>query len=195
MINTPQDLNGNIIQDNTLNGNVSSGQLTGTISSGSGSLSGTLTNKGVISAESSSISSMGGTLNDISAMSGELNNAVIETGDYNKLINKPQINDVELIGNRTLDELGIQPKGTYATVMYVDTEISRVESMIGVATYIYEQTTASNEWIIAHNLNKYPSVTVTDSALSVVYGEIEYTDSNNLIIRFNGAFTGKALLN
>lgn len=126
---------------------------------------------------------------------GALNNAIIETVDYNKLISKPQINDVELIGNRTLDELGIQPKGTYATAIYVDTEIARVESMIRVSTYVYEQTTASNEWMIAHNLNKYPSVTVTDSALSVVYGEIEYTDSNNLIIRFNGAFTGKVLLN
>ena len=35
------------------------------------------------------------------------------TSDYNKLNNKPSINDVELSGNKTLDELGIQPKGDY----------------------------------------------------------------------------------
>ena len=35
------------------------------------------------------------------------------TSDYNELINKPQINSVELHGNKTLDELGIQPKGNY----------------------------------------------------------------------------------
>ena len=34
--------------------------------------------------------------------------------DYNVLINKPQINSVELVGNRELEELGIQEKGDYA---------------------------------------------------------------------------------
>lgn len=35
------------------------------------------------------------------------------TSDYNDLLNKPSINDVELSGNKTLEELGIQAKGTY----------------------------------------------------------------------------------
>lgn len=33
--------------------------------------------------------------------------------DYGVLTNKPQINGIELTGNKTLDELGIQQKGTY----------------------------------------------------------------------------------
>lgn len=33
--------------------------------------------------------------------------------DYNVLDNKPQINNIELTGNKTLDELNIQPKGDY----------------------------------------------------------------------------------
>lgn len=37
------------------------------------------------------------------------------TTDYVDLSNKPKINNVELNGNKTLDELGIQPKGTYLT--------------------------------------------------------------------------------
>lgn len=36
--------------------------------------------------------------------------------NYNDLDDKPTINDVELVGNKTLDELGIQPKGDYALV-------------------------------------------------------------------------------
>lgn len=36
-----------------------------------------------------------------------------DTVDYNELINKPQINSVELSGNKTLDQLGIQAKGNY----------------------------------------------------------------------------------
>lgn len=35
--------------------------------------------------------------------------------DYNNTLNKPSINDVALVGNKTLDELGIQPAGDYIT--------------------------------------------------------------------------------
>lgn len=42
-------------------------------------------------------------------MSGELNNPVIETGNYNNLYNKPKINDIELVGNVSLQTLDIQP--------------------------------------------------------------------------------------
>lgn len=37
------------------------------------------------------------------------------TTDYIDLLNKPKINNVELNGNKTLSELGIQPKGNYLT--------------------------------------------------------------------------------
>lgn len=33
-----------------------------------------------------------------------------------QVTNKPRINDVELIGNKTLEDLGIQPQGNYANV-------------------------------------------------------------------------------
>lgn len=35
------------------------------------------------------------------------------TSDYNKLKNQPSVNDITLVGNKTLDELGIQPAGDY----------------------------------------------------------------------------------
>lgn len=40
--------------------------------------------------------------------------------NYNELINKPKINSVELIGNRTLDELGIA-SDEYITDAEIDT--------------------------------------------------------------------------
>lgn len=46
------------------------------------------------------------------------------TSDYNDLTNKPSINGVELSGNKTLTELGIQPKGDYATKDDIDNAIS-----------------------------------------------------------------------
>ena len=39
------------------------------------------------------------------------------TTDYTQQENKPQINSVELTGNKTLDDLGIQAKGNYLTAL------------------------------------------------------------------------------
>lgn len=44
--------------------------------------------------------------------------------DYNNLANKPisaSINDIELVGNKTSDDLGLQPKGDYSTKNELDT--------------------------------------------------------------------------
>lgn len=58
------------------------------------------------------------------------------TGDYNELINKPQINNIELIGNKTLDDLGIQPKGDYALTSDIPTSTSE---LINDSGYITEE--------------------------------------------------------
>ena len=39
----------------------------------------------------------------------------VDNTDYTALLNKPQINSVELNGNKTLEDLGIQASGDYAT--------------------------------------------------------------------------------
>ncbi len=52
--------------------------------------------------------SEGSTLN---TLEGEV--SVGTTKDYNELFNQPSINDVTLIGNKTLDDLSIQEKGEY----------------------------------------------------------------------------------
>lgn len=47
--------------------------------------------------------------------------------DYKALLNKPQINNVELSGNKTLDELGIQPIGNYASEEYVQKQVDKID--------------------------------------------------------------------
>ena len=61
--------------------------------------------------------------------------------------------------------------------------------------YVYDQSSASNSWVITHNLNKYCSVTVVDSNNDVVIGEIHYNSANQLTLTFTAAFSGKAYLN
>lgn len=62
-------------------------------------------------------------------------------------------------------------------------------------TYVHTQNVVSDIWTITHNLNKHPSVTVVDSAESVVEGDIQYVDNNSVVLTFSGAFSGKAYFN
>jgi len=61
--------------------------------------------------------------------------------------------------------------------------------------FVFSQGTPASTWTITHNLNKFPSVSVVNSANEVVYGEIDYTNVNSLTVTFNGGFSGKAYLN
>lgn len=64
-----------------------------------------------------------------------------------------------------------------------------------LGSFTYNQTVASEEWIIEHNMNKNPSVTIVDSANTVVVGSVDYLDKNSLRVSFKFAFKGKAYLN
>lgn len=65
----------------------------------------------------------------------------------------------------------------------------------GDKNYIHSQQVPSSVWNVSHNLGKRPSITIVDSSESVVYGDIQYIDNNNLTITFSGAFSGKAYFN
>ena len=80
---------------------------------------------------------------------------------------------------------------TKAVYEFISTELWETRDK----TYSYYQNTISDTWIINHNLDKYPSVTVTDSAGSAYVGDVHYVDKNNIIIYFSVGFTGRADLN
>jgi hypothetical protein len=61
--------------------------------------------------------------------------------------------------------------------------------------YIHNQIEPAAQWIINHPLDKYPSVTVVDSAGSTVIGDVIYPSSSQIIVGFSAAFGGKAYLN
>lgn len=65
----------------------------------------------------------------------------------------------------------------------------------GDKSYIHNQPVPAATWNINHGLNKRASVTVVDSAGTVVYGDVNYVDDNNITITLTGSFSGKAYLN
>ena len=62
-------------------------------------------------------------------------------------------------------------------------------------TFIYTQAIASDVWEITHNLEKFPSVSVVDSGKTMVYGNVEYINANELTITFSAPFSGQAFMN
>ncbi len=65
----------------------------------------------------------------------------------------------------------------------------------GDKTYAYPQDVPLAQWVVTHNMNKYPSVSVVDSAGSAVVGEVLYDSLNQVTINFSAPFSGKAFFN
>jgi hypothetical protein len=68
-------------------------------------------------------------------------------------------------------------------------------SIVGDLNFTFTQVTAASSWDITHNLGKFPSVSVVDSAGTNVVGQVDYGDENTLRINFTAAFAGVAYLN
>ena len=65
----------------------------------------------------------------------------------------------------------------------------------GVPTFIFNQGVPASTWNIQHNLGNFPSITVVDTAGTVVMGQYDYVDNNNITLTFAAGFAGKAYLN
>lgn len=61
--------------------------------------------------------------------------------------------------------------------------------------FVFDQFDPKSTWEITHNMNKFPSVYIVDTANSVVEGLVGYIDKNSLTVTFNFPFSGKAYLN
>jgi hypothetical protein len=108
----------------------------------------------------------------------------------------------------------VQPITTfnYATIEYVNTyagagapftptsEIlsttiqGAIEEVRAKSKFVHTQASAATTWSITHNLKFYPNVSIVDSALSHVIGEVTYINENSLTVSFTSAFSGKAFL-
>lgn len=102
-----------------------------------------------------------------------------------------------------ISPVGVVPGGNApAMVMYLMQKVEELESkqaiignQTGDKSFTFVQSQNSDTWVIIHNLNKYPSVQIQDSAGTDVVGEIYYDSLNQITLRFSAPFSGKAYLN
>lgn len=65
----------------------------------------------------------------------------------------------------------------------------------GASTNVYVKSAAEAVWDITHNLGKFPSIVILDSADDEVEGDIQYVNPNRVVITFSAALAGRAFLN
>lgn len=61
-------------------------------------------------------------------------------------------------------------------------------------SYLYIQETISNKWVITHNMNKFPSVTIIDENNSLIFTDVCYDNENQITINFSKEIKGKVYL-
>ena len=75
------------------------------------------------------------------------------------------------------------------------TELMYTKSDIDSQIYTHTQVAPLTTWNIAHNLCKFPSVTITTNIGEVVMADVLFVDMNNITIEFRLPFNGIAYLN
>lgn len=94
----------------------------------------------------------------------------------------------------TLNLTNIGGNGNLTDLLYYDFSVFQLSSQQS-PTFIFREDQALTEWVIEHNMGKFPSVSVVNSNDILMHGDITYVNDNKLIINFSAGFSGKAYLN
>lgn len=65
----------------------------------------------------------------------------------------------------------------------------------GDKNYYHSQGTPQEEWVIEHNLGKYPAVTVINSAGEQIYCDVKFDSINQVTLKFGSPLSGSAFMN
>jgi len=93
-----------------------------------------------------------------------------------------------------------RPRGTVTVTKVVKNTVvvdhGRLNAVdtAGSSTYVHNQASPASEWVVNHPLNYRPSVTVVNNSEEVLIGEVQFTGSNQITVRFTAPFSGKVYL-
>jgi hypothetical protein len=118
-------------------------------------------------------------------------------------------NDISTFGHFTIDSytlnggvytlaltlVGSGSNGVISENAFYDFAVFTLSSGLADKTFEFTQGVPATTWNIQHDLGKFPSITVIDTADTVVTGQYEYIDNNNVTLTFSAGFAGKAYLN
>jgi hypothetical protein len=61
--------------------------------------------------------------------------------------------------------------------------------------FIFTQLAPALIWTINHNLSAFPSVTLVDTLGNTIVAQVQYTNSNQVVVTFSQPVAGSAFLN
>lgn len=111
-----------------------------------------------------------------------------------------EVHDPGVAGPPNILSIGTVTTGETASATITGTSPSQVLNLVyPIATtiaqrHVHTQGTPSATWTITHALGGYPSVTVVDSAKTLVFGEVNYLSTSQVVVNFSSAFSGYAYL-
>ena len=109
------------------------------------------------------------------------------TTNYNDLINKPQINGVELSGNKTLDNLGIQAKGDYALKSSIPTKTSQLTNDSGFLTAHQDISNLATKSELNNKVDKVSGKQLsTNDFTTDLKNKLDSVDANAKVHSVNG---------
>lgn len=76
--------------------------------------------------------------------------------------------------------------------------VSELVANSGASTdknHVHNQISSSSSWVVNHGLNKFPSVTIVDSAGTTVVGEVVHNSNMQATLVFSAPFSGQAFFN
>lgn len=115
------------------------------------------------------------------------NRVIVDKRDQNKIIVQEQITKIEISQGGPQGIAG--PTGPTGA-----TGATGPAGATQVVAYTHTQNAVSLSWVITHNLGFYPNIVVTDSAGSVVEGDLSYASVNQLTVTLTQAISGYAYL-
>jgi len=66
---------------------------------------------------------------------------------------------------------------------------------LGDKHYIHIQSDATTEWVITHNLDKIPAISVVNEAGIEIFGQINHIDKMVSKVKFSEVMRGRAYCN
>jgi hypothetical protein len=105
------------------------------------------------------------------------------------------LNSLTLIGSSVyeMNITYVTGSSTIQALQYYSIQIDEIEGFD--SHFEFTQGVPTTTWDITHNLNKFTSITVVDTANTTVIGSYEYINKNRVILSFSDPFAGKAFLN
>lgn len=109
-------------------------------------------------------------------------------------ISQTELDKITAAYNDTITAIAVTRSETTQTITLTKRDSSTIYASFQYA-HVHTQAIPAISWEITHNLGKFPSVSIVDSANSEVIGEVVYNSNNQLTVSFSAAFSGKAYLN